>query len=214
MEDTSGFLEKMLKGTPGTNAANFVQQLLKRNIEMAPDRENLGWVNSDEPNKIYLNSIYKDAEKGHVAGRALSTALHEMFHDQDNVNTRKIGELGSSDEAKHLLGNEMSRDKNGPWNPGYSVYNESLTRLRQDDMKLPQGESILNDPRVQKYIDAAFNNSRFNSAFHEGATRPQRRKDFVKALEMGLYPEQRWIEPREPTISERISDKIKEIFSK
>ncbi len=214
MDEDKAFLAKMLKGTVGTNASNFVQQLLKRNIKYQPDRENLGWVFPDEPNNVYLNSIYKEVEKGPVAGRALSTALHEMFHDQDHTNVRRIGELGSSDEAKHLMGNEMARDLNSKWNPGYSPYSESLTRLRQEDMTLPQGESILNDPKVQKYIDAAFQKSRFDTAFHEKATQPQRRKNFVKALEMGLYPEQRWIEPREPTISERISDKIKEIFSK
>lgn len=209
------FLAKMFKASVGKNAVNYLQQLKKRQLKFAPDHSNLGWVNHDEPNTVYLNSLYKEADQNKpIASRALETGLHEMFHSQDLLNSRKIGELGMSDEAKYLLGSELAKDINNPWNPGYNPYNESLTRLREEDMWLPQGESILNDPRVQKYIDKAWNRSKYNHAFMEDANRPKAKKAFTKALEYGLYPEQRWFEEREPTIKERISDKIKQIFSK
>jgi hypothetical protein len=219
MED---FLEKMFASSAGTNAVNFLQQLQKRDIQFKPDRENLGWVEAAKPNTININDLYNPPNLAATPSMitnnprmALSTALHEMFHSQDMMGGRTVGEWGAVDEAKHLLGIQMATDEKSPWTPDYSPYNESLTRLRQEDMQLPQGQSILKDPRVQKYIDKAFHLSRYNSSFFEEATKPQRKKDFTKALEMGLYPEQRWIEPREPTVKEQISDawdKLKDVF--
>lgn len=209
-------LEKMFRAAAGKNAINYISQLQKRKLQYQPHNENLGWVNSDEPNTLTLNSIYKESNEGkrNIAPRALSTALHEMFHSQDFMNGRKIGQLGMPDEAVYLMGSEMAKDTAGKWNPGYSPYSESLTRLRTDDMFLPQGESILNDPVVQKYIDKAWERSKYNSSFTDEANKPKAKKAFIKALEYGLYPEQRWLEPREPTIKESVSDWIDKILGK
>lgn len=210
------FLASMFRASVGTNAANYLDQLQKRKLQFSNDPTSLGWVDHSAPNTVNLNALYKTSDEGRrpIAPRALGTALHEMFHSQDLMNGRTIGEYGAVDEAKHLLSNELSKDPNAPWNPGYSPYTEGITRLREDDMKLPQGESILNDPRVQKYLNDAFQKSRYNDILSKEETRPTRFEAFKKAVQTGMYPEQRWIEPREPTIKESLQDWINKLLNR
>lgn len=215
------FLQRMFAASEGKNAANFMQQLAKRNIAFKPDRENLGWVNSDEPNTINLNDLYNPA--GKIASpqmltnnprKALDTALHEMFHSQDFLNSRPIGQYNRRvDGAVHEFTSELAKQgvtKGNRWTPDYSPYTESKTRLRQEDMQLPQGQSILDKREVQSIIEDAY------TKYHRpGWPGEPTLEGYKKGIQQAMYPEQRWIEPREPTIKEQISDswdKFKDIF--
>lgn len=218
MED---FLEKMFASSTGTNAVNFLQQLQKRDIQFKPDRENLGWVEAAKPNTININDLYNPPNLAATPSMitnnprmALSTALHEMFHSQDYMKGRSVGEYNPRvDGALHEFTSALMKQgttTGNRWTPDYSPYTESITRLRQEDMQLPQGKSILDKSEVNSIIEDAYNKNHASRILDSTTF-----KGYKKGIEQGMYPEQRWIEPRDPTVKEQISDawdKLKDVF--